>query len=38
LMGRRIAHILQENGLMRPERVIIGALERETDPLECYVL
>jgi probable selenium-dependent hydroxylase accessory protein YqeC len=38
LMGRRIAQILQEKGLMRPERVIIGALERETEPLECYVL
>jgi probable selenium-dependent hydroxylase accessory protein YqeC len=38
LMGRRIAHILQQTGLMRPERVIIGALERETEPLECYVL
>jgi probable selenium-dependent hydroxylase accessory protein YqeC len=38
MMGRLIAHILQEKGLMRPERVIIGALERETEPLECYVL
>jgi probable selenium-dependent hydroxylase accessory protein YqeC len=38
MMGRRIAQILQEKGPMRPERVIIGALERETDPLECYVL
>ena len=38
MRGRRIAHILQEKGLMRPERVIIGALERETEPLECYVL
>lgn len=38
LMGRRIVHILQEKWSMRPERVIIGALERETEPLECYVL
>lgn len=38
LMGRRIVHILQEKGRMRPERVIIGALERETEPLECYGL
>jgi probable selenium-dependent hydroxylase accessory protein YqeC len=36
LMGRRIARILQEEKRMRPERVIIGALEWETEPLEWY--
>lgn len=38
LMGRQIAHILQEKVLRRPERVIIGTLEWEAEPLECYVL
>lgn len=38
LMGRRIARSLQEKGPLRPERVIIGALERETEPLEWYGL
>ena len=38
LMGRKIAHILQEKKRMKLERVIIGALEREAEPLEYYVL
>ena len=36
LMGRRIAHILQEKAPLKLERVIIGALEWETEPMECY--
>lgn len=38
LTGRRIARILHEQGPMRLERVIIGALERETEPLEWHDL
>ena len=38
LMGRRITHLLQEKGWQRPKRVIIGALERETEPLEWHGL
>ena len=38
LRGRRIAHILQEKKRMKLERVMIGALEWETEPLEYYAL
>jgi len=38
LMGRRITHLLQGKGWQRPKRVIIGALERETEPLEWHGL
>ena len=36
LKGRQIARILQERAPMKLERVIIGALEWETEPMECH--
>lgn len=36
LMGRQVAHILQEKAQMKLERVIIGALEWEAERMEWY--
>ena len=36
VIGSRIAHLLRARGFRQPGKVIVGALEREAEPLECY--